>query len=195
MRGVAFLRCGTISAVVGCAPPFENNASAGLWHDRVVGRALRTCSAVVPFRLGVDLGSQAEIVHLLSLNEVELSAALGRFRGCVEMGLKIRIGPGLDASANDGFLRLPPRVDGVRALAPHSADRREWLSRAPRGTTFDGCYLILRRAIAQFWRAVDDIRQADPEVPLLGSGPWAPYSFCDVPLRNRAPEGRAQVTQ
>ena len=98
------------------------------------------------------------------------------------MGLKARIA----APAEDGLLRLPFGLDRVRALAPQPVDRRERLSRGRQGTTFEGGYLISRRAVDEFWRALDDIRRAVREVPLLGSGPWAPYSFCDAPLRRSA---------
>ena len=179
MYGVRTLRAGALAAIVGPPPGFADVARAAQWHDRVVARSLRVCSAVVPFRSGVEAGSEAGVYGLLRLNADELSGRLKRFRGRVEMGLKARVAP----PTGDELLRLPFGIDRVRALAPRPGDRRERLMRGRHGTTFEGCYLISRRAVDEFWQTLDDIRRVVPDVPLLGSGPWAPYNFCDTPLR------------
>ncbi len=179
MGGVKILRSDAFAAILGSPPGFADNARAALWHDRIVARVFRRCSAVVPFRLGMEIRSEAEVHSLLGLNASELSRQLRRFRGRVEMGLKAQVA----SAVGDELLRLPFGVGCVHALASRSVDRRERLSGSRHGTTFEGCYLISRRAVDPFWRALDEIRRAVPEVPLLGSGPWAPYSFCDAPLR------------
>jgi hypothetical protein len=189
MRGVSLFRCGAIAAIIGTPFGFADSAKAALWHDRIVARALRRCSAVVPFRLGIEVRSEAEVDSLLRLNVDELSDQLRRFEGRVEVGLKTRVA----LPTGDEPLCLPFGINRVRALASRAVDRHERLSRGPRGTTFEGCYLISRRAVNGFWRALNDIRRAVPEVPLLGSGPWAPYSFCDAPLRRSAEQTRVAL--
>ncbi|MBI5524893.1 MAG: GvpL/GvpF family gas vesicle protein [Deltaproteobacteria bacterium] len=188
MHGARTLRSGALAAIIGSPPGFADVARAAQWHDRVVARSLRVCSAVVPFRSGVEVGSETDVYGFLRLNAGELSGLLGHFHGRVEMGLKARVAP-----PTSELLRLPFGIDRVRTLAPRPGDRREWLMRGRHGTTFEGYYLISRRAADEFWRALDDIRRAVPEVPLLGSGPWAPYNFCDAPLRRSVERTKAAL--
>lgn len=181
-RRGSVLVCGAIAAVFGQRPEREDEVRAALRHDRIVGLAFDTCSSVVPFRLGIELGSEAELRSVLELNADDLSSQLARFRGRVEMGLKVQ----LATPSTDEPLRLPFGLASVRALAPGHEDRSERLARRGRKSVFEGCYLIPRASVEEFWRAVERIRSVAPEVPLLGSGPWAAYSFCDMPLRRAA---------
>lgn len=185
-RGLHSVVCGPVAAIIG--KPGNESARAALRHDRVVGRAVEVCSSVVPFRLGVEL--QSETVHeVLHANMQVLFDHLARFHGRVEMGLKAK----LAARAADEPLRLPFGLERVRALTPRSEDRREGLRRASAGQIFEGCYLISRQAVLAYWSAVEEIRCALPELPLLGSGPWAAYSFCDFALRPVQMESRATL--
>jgi gas vesicle protein GvpL/GvpF len=181
-RGFSVLACGTVAALFGW-PPDRDPVALACRYDRIVRLAFATCSSVVPFRLGVDLGSEGELRDVMSRNASALAAQLGRFRGRVEMGLKA----GLSAPAAGRPLGLPAGLDRVRALAPAAADRRERMGPGAHGRIFEGCYLISRRAVEDFWRAVEGIRRRAPDLPLLGSGPWAAYSFCDAPLRGARP--------
>jgi gas vesicle protein GvpL/GvpF len=186
-RGLRLVRCGPVLAITGRTGR-EPELQAALRHDRIVGRALETCSSVVPFRLGVEFRCQAELEHLLQANLPSLTGHLARLAGRVEMGFKAR----LAGAAIPGPMRLPFDLERVRALAPDPKDRREQLARAPTGDVFEGCYLILRQAIAAFWSAVEDLRRRVTGLPVLGSGPWAAYSFCDFALRTAPITGAAQ---
>lgn len=178
-RGFPILSCGPLAAVFGHPLTCDDEVHAAVWHDHIVGLIFETCSSIVPFRMGITLASETELRATLSLNVKELSQQLARFQGRVEMGLRVR----LAVAAADEPLRLPFGLDRVRALAPEQEDRVERLARSSHGRIFEGCYLISRQSVADFWRALDGIRRLAPELPLLGSGPWAAYSFCDVPLR------------
>ncbi len=179
---VSCVSCGPVCALFGDRPHGSDEVHAAVWHDRVIGMAFETCSSVVPFRMGITFASEADLRAALSFNVRELSRQLARFQGRVEMGLKVR----LSAATGDEPLRLPFGLDRVRALAPERHDRAERLVRIGHGRVFEGCYLISRQHVDNFWRALDGIRRRAPEQPLLGSGPWAAYSFCDVPLRGGA---------
>jgi len=186
-HGLSHLAVGRIAAIFG--PPLIRiePTRAALWHDRVVGSALAVCSAVVPFRLGTDFASAAELRKMMRLNARRLAEQLARLRGRVEMGLKVRLPPPRAGTA----LWLPDGLDRVRALAPETADRCE---RLRDGNVFEGCYLISRGAVDDFWRAVETMRRDAPGQPVLGSGPWAPYSFCDSPLQP-SPKSRPSPLQ
>lgn len=178
MRGLRLVACGPITAILGRVSS-EPEPHAALRHDRIVGRALEACSSVVPFRLGAELGSENDLQRMLEANLESLSGYLARFQNRVEMGFKARLG----TQAAGKPLLLPPGLEQLRALAPNSDDRWEQLERVPGGQTFEGCYLILRHAIDAFWSAVENIRHTAGNVPVLGSGPWAAYTFCDFTLR------------
>ena len=123
----------------------------------------------------------------MSLNSGWLLAQLRRFEGRVEMGLKVRVSSGQSAEP----LRVPFGIGRIRALAPRPGDRAEGLRRNGQGSSFEGSYLISRRDIEVYWSALDVIRRAAPEVPLLGTGPWAPYNFCEKPLQRSDPSAQA----
>jgi hypothetical protein len=177
LRGLRLVACGPVAAVVG--KPTQEVPRAALRHDRGVGRALEACASVVPFRLGLVLEPKAELPHVLKVNLPTLSRYLARFRGRVEMSFKVK----LAAPPSGEPLRLPFSLERFHALAPEPPDRREQVKRTPTARIFEGSYLVSRQDIEHFWSAVHEIQQACPGLPLVGSGPWAPYSFCDFALR------------
>jgi hypothetical protein len=148
-----------------------------LRHARAVAGALEGCSAVVPFRTGVLLPSEAAVRALLVENGRELAAGLDEVSGLVEMGLKVRFpepgsGPGDDASV----------LQAIRALAPGPGHARERRRTVPGAVILEGAYLIRRDAVEPYWEAVDAVRST-PGLRVVGTGPWPPYSFCDLSLR------------
>jgi hypothetical protein len=186
-RSFSVHTCGSAAALFGPSRPGANAVLSALRHDRIVRLALATCTSVVPFRLGLEIASMAELEALFQLNSTALAGQLARFHDRVEMGLKVRLSP----SATGPAPPLPRGLDRIRGLAPDAADRCERLdfssaAGAP-GKTFVASYLISRRAVDDFWRAIEGVRRLAPELPLLGSGPWAAYSFCDVPLKRADP--------
>lgn len=217
-RGVRVVAHGPLAAVAGDVPPGREVLSqrrprqevardatrrrlrAAGRHHRVVLAALDACSSVVPFRHGVDLPTEADVRAVLEINAALLAEHVDRFRGRVEMGLRARIagpdghvdaGGGGPERLSDRALRLLFGLGRVRALAAGAAARREQTLPGVRRTDFVGCYLILRDDVDRFWAVLDEIRLLIPRLPLLGSGPWAPYSFCDFVLRLPAGDRKA----
>jgi hypothetical protein len=174
LRGVA---CGPIAGLVGRRRG-RAGPRAALHHDRIIGRALGACSAVMPFRFGIEVRSEPELRGVLEINLDALSGQLARVRGRVEMGLKVKLPPSSPPE------RWSSALARVRALAPWVEDRRERLLRLSTGQALEGCYLVSREDVSAFWTAVEEIRAALAGLPVLGSGPWAAYSFCDLALRH-----------
>ena len=193
--GLCAIACGAIAGLAGKVRG-EPPRRAALRHDRVVGRALAACSSVVPFRLGTDAPSAAALRATLAANEPALAHQLARFAGRVEMGLRVKL-PSLAA-----LEALRAGLAPIRALAPGLDDRRERLMSGAAGQVFEGCYLVSRGDIAAYWSGVREVRAALRGAPLVGSGPWAAYSFCDLVLRpevgrnatGRAPPSSREVT-
>ena len=182
-RGFSLLNCGPVTALFGWPPDPVDPLRAALWHDRTVRLAVAKCSSVVPFRLGMDFASKAELRAAVRGKALHLAQQLERFQGRVEMGLKVRL-PAATAGSSPGW---PGGLDPIRALAPKPSDRCEGFSLGLDGKIFTGCYLVARGAVADFWAAVQEIHRLAPELPALGSGPWAPYSFCAPSPREDLP--------
>ena len=133
-RGLRTVTCGRLAGVVGKVPRSRGHQQAAVRHDRAVQLALETCSSVVPFRLGLELRSEAELRRVIEGNAQPLAEMLDHFRGRVEMGFKARLTagtPGDRAPGAPGFpvslaepIRLPFGLERLRALAPRAADRR-----------------------------------------------------------------------
>jgi len=175
---VRFISCGPVAAAVG-RPRRQSTSSLARRHDRILARLLAVCTSVVPFRFGLDLDSDTEVGGLLELNLDTLCRHLERVRDRVEMGARVKLSTWSPAET----LRLKSGLGPIRALAPSGDDRRERLQQVATGRMFEGCYLIGRQAVDAFWSALDESRSALADLPILGSGPWAAYSFCDFVLR------------
>jgi hypothetical protein len=178
--GIRSVAHGAVAAIVGPARR-EGATRSALRHARVVAHAVEECSAVVPFRLGMEFGSEEEVQDLLAENRRELSGRLGEMSGRVEMGLKVRI-PEL---ARPDAKRLEAALDRVRVLASGSEHRQERRKPVPGAVVLEGFYLLPRCRIESFWTEVDALR-SDTGLRVLGTGPWAPYSFCELSLRPAA---------
>lgn len=193
--GLCTIACGSITGLAGGIRS-EPAPRAALRHARVIGRALAACASVVPFRLGTDAPSAVALRATLAANEPALVRQLARLAGRVEMGLRVKL-PSLAA-----IEALRAGLAPIRALAPCREDRRERLISSAAGQVFEGCYLISRGDIAAYWSGAGAVREALRGAPLVGSGPWAAYSFCDLVLRpdlgrnatGRAPPPSREVT-
>jgi len=174
-RGLAVVVAGAAAAVVGPRPRTTDIVALAMAHDRVMQRLLTRCSSVLPFRCGVAAPPAEDVRRLFQDNSATLMRQLGRFQGRVEMGLKIKArGPGQTAADFE--------VGPVHELVPGVDDRRERLIERADGGLFEGVYLIARDRIEEFWAALDRLRVALPGQPIVGVGPFAPYSFCDIQI-------------
>jgi len=170
-RGLAVVVAGATAAVIGKRPPDPADILAlAMAHDRVMQRLMARCSSVLPFRLGVAAPAADDLRRLLHGNAVALARQLARFQDRVEMGLKIK------ARESGTTFDLGP----VHTLVTAREDRLERVAEQRGAAVFEGVYLVRRAHIEDFWAAVLRIRDASPELPILGVGPFAPYSFCDI---------------
>jgi hypothetical protein len=185
--GARSVASGPLAAVVGPVRR-EGATRVALRHARIVADALAACSSVVPFRLGIELASDQEVRELLAENRADLCGRLDALAGCVEMGLKVRV----PASSPDPS-RLEAALRRVRALAP-SAHRRELRRPVADGQVLEACYLLPRDRIEPFWAEVASLR-SDTGFPVLGTGPWAPYTFSDITLRSAPRAGAGDPIQ
>lgn len=168
---------GRIAAVTGLPLRSANAALTGraIAHDRVMQILLEKCSAVMPFRLDTRAPIEADLHRLLRDNGPAIEANLLRFQGRVEMGLKA-------TSRNGRAFAQHLHCDHIQKLAGPTCNRRERIVVLESGILFEGTYLVPKDAVDDFWTAVLQIRKDLPGFAVLGTGPWAPYSFCDLEL-------------
>jgi hypothetical protein len=102
-----------------------------LAHEAVLERLLETVPAVVPFRFGSACADEADVVALLEARESELTDALARLAGRVELGVKAYVDPvRLADVVCDGDERLAALRAEIATASPGTAHlRRKQLER------------------------------------------------------------------
>jgi hypothetical protein len=158
-----------------------------LAHGGVVEALVELAAAVLPVRFGEGADDERELVQTVGERSPELRRALGRVRGCVEVGLRV---------AGSEQPRLAPAATGaayMRALRTAEEERRDTigalhdelavLSRearieapAPAGA-FAAAYLVERDGVPAVRGRAARFAAAHPQLAVLCTGPWAPYSF------------------
>ena len=114
----------------------------------------------------------------------ELRAALERVRGAVELAVRAR--------ANEAEAALPATRNGREYLAARlgrsraAVELHEPLAALARASVIQpgdellrAAYLVDRDAAAAFIERVRDLQRAHPELALVCTGPWPPYSFAE----------------
>jgi hypothetical protein len=170
-------------------------APDALWaHERVVER-LMADRAVLPLRFGTALPGEEALRAALAARHDELVAALARVRSKVELALRAV------QAGNGGAPAEPPPADGreyilgklahgrrVEAaadkvhvpLARLASEVRRQPVRQP-GEVLRAAYLVDRASVARFRSAVERLARLHPDLALLCTGPWPPYTFVTSP--------------
>jgi hypothetical protein len=170
-----------------------------LWvHERVVERIMLD-RAVLPMRFGSKLADEAALRQVLATRQDEFLATLARVRGRVEVGVRAMRPGGAGPATVDGPSTPPARVAATGReyleaklrngrLADHEAsalheplaklavDVNRQPARDP-DELLRASYLIDRPDLARFRAAVERLQRTHPDVAILCTGPWPPYSF------------------
>lgn len=192
------LREGALLAVFSRhARPVGEPAPDALWaHERVVER-LMVDRTVLPMRFGSTVADEDALRAILADGQQRFLEALARVAGRVELGVRaVHPAPvasregavaGVAAGATTGRDYLLAKLrDGRRvdhAAAELHAPLSELAAAACRQTprTADeilrGAYLVDQRVVGRFRGAVERLQRAHPDVSILCTGPWPPYSF------------------
>ncbi len=173
-------------AILAAEPGDEPAGEQALWaHERAVAE-LMDLHALLPARFGTRL-SDPEAARLVRESRAGLLDALERVRDAVELALSVAVGDDLDrgdAAAGPGTAYLQRRLAEQRALAGARAhlEPLHELSRAQAdGRVADGrlrcAFLVGRDRQTAFLACVAAIDAAHPELEIVCTGPWPPYSF------------------
>jgi hypothetical protein len=161
-----------------------------LAHGGVVEALVDLAAAVLPVRFGEGAGDDHALGRALAERSTELRRALDRVRGCVEVGLRI---------AGDDPARPRFAANGVaymQALREAEEERRRTIGAlheglalvarelrvdapVPAGLRFSAAYLVERGALAAVRDRTERFASRNPQLSVLCTGPWAPYSFVE----------------
>jgi hypothetical protein len=171
-------------------------APDALWaHERVVER-LMTDRSVLPVRFGSTFDDEDGVRRLLIDRQSWLLDLLERVRGRVELGVRVvqtvpehspavvSLGGGPTRTGRD---YLYEKLQNGRRAAQVSSDidvpltglAVERRQQPPYGTdeVLRASYLVERGTVARFRGAVEALQRTHPELGILCTGPWPPYSF------------------
>jgi hypothetical protein len=175
-----------------CAPAREQKLSPErLWEHEAVIESLMADRDLVPVRYGSRVEDEGAAARALEERHRELARALDGVRGAIELSVRV-LGDRADASpkveeAASGaeYLRAKVRSAVAEARISHAVhEPLERLARAAMqrpctspGELLRGAYLVERAGVDDFVRQVSDLQAQHPELRLLCTGPWPPYSF------------------
>jgi hypothetical protein len=158
-------------------------------YEQVV-RRLMSGGPVLPARFGSMFASEAAARRMLRERRDELTAALARVHGAVELGVRASCptiaDDSLPGGPNAGTAYMVARLEARRrieriALRVDRALRgmaRQTRLHEDGGGSFAASYLVDRDDVGQFAARVQQLASAiDGEASLVCTGPWPPYSF------------------
>ena len=143
----------------------EVTQAAVLRHAEVVESLMSRSDAVLPAQFGRPFGDEAELEAAIRPKARDLERGLERVRGCVEFGLRVA---GESVSATSGTEYMRARLAQQQALEP-----LEKLARA----SVPNAYLVPLDDVDAFQEAVRRLQAEHPELTIVCTGPWPPYSF------------------
>jgi hypothetical protein len=211
---VRVLALGGLAAVVsepgdGAVAVKEENLLA---HNRVNAAAL-AASTPLPCRFGTRAAPE-RLAEYVAANEAALSSALARVRGCVEMSVKLlKKAEGRQSkveSEEDGvagttgagtafLLKKRRKLLGEEGARLHAEEAAAWLASglgavaretavrlSPSEAIFvRAAHLVERGRVEEYRTRLRALAAGRPDLRLLTSGPWPPYSFSEMSGQNR----------
>jgi hypothetical protein len=163
--------------------------AAVLSHANVVEELMARSGAVLPARFGHAFTDEQELADAVRIKASALARGLNLVRGCLEFGLRVL---GRDSTAENGSGELSGRDYMQRRLAEERGRRHlaeelhEPLARLSRASArFGGAssdllqsaYLVPRQETDVFGEAVRRLEAAHPDLTIVCTGPWPPYTF------------------
>jgi hypothetical protein len=156
-----------LELVVSDASETEVTQEAVLRHAEVVEELMSRSGAVLPAQFGRPFGDEMDLTAAIRPKADELSRGLDRVRGCVEFGLRVASPP-----------RNPVAATGKEYMHARLAEHRlvEPLAELSRAST-PTAYLVPKENVDAFHEAVRHLQAEHPELTIVCTGPWPPYSF------------------
>ena len=158
-------------------------------HDAVCTGLMQE-SAVVPIRFGAVFSDDDRVSTEVAARAGDFRAALARINGCVELGVRV-IRPQqaeeteTEPATGSAYLQRRLEARRVAAAAAHAVDERLHVLAVDRTLrtletpelVLSASYLVSRDGVDRFREAVEVLESERPDLTLLCTGPWPPYSF------------------
>jgi hypothetical protein len=171
-------------------------------HDAVVREAMRV-ETPLPARFGQTFPDETALRRSMEERRQGISTALERVRGAAEMTVRLLLAspplvPGARTEARTGREYLAWLRDRQRA-AEVARERAEVLQKrvsttvgeiiraevragvSASGESATISHLVACGDIARYRHQVRELAEREPELRMMVSGPWAPYSFSELP--------------
>jgi hypothetical protein len=176
--------CGDLTAI--CAPAVEESAGVeALWRHEELVESLMETRDVLPVRFGTLLADDDAVAHAVGERGGQLAGRLELVRGAVELALRvddqgtatpIRSG----AATGTEYMQLQAaRVRSGRLIHEELAALARDTATLPGPELVRAAYLVGREKVDDFVARVRKLQDANPELVLICTGPWPPYSFAD----------------
>jgi hypothetical protein len=181
---------GELAIVYGPAVEREVSAEA-LWrHEELVESLMGRCE-LLPFRYGTRCEDEAAAARVVAERREGLTGALERVRGAAEIAVRVlaaeRAPATTTAAGETGAAYVVARAraaTAAREVADAIHEPLAALARDSRRRTGEGpseplraAYLVDRDRVGDVAGAVARLQERHPELRLLCTGPWPPYSF------------------
>jgi hypothetical protein len=156
-----------------------------LRHAEVVEELMSHSTALLPAQFGHEFADDDELAAAVRTRSSELVRGLSRVRGCVEFGVRVLgepADPGAVASSGAEYMR--GRLAETKRQERLAAELHEPLARLSRSSAgsssaggFAGEYLVPAENVGAFRETVLGFETSRPELTIVCTGPWPPYSF------------------
>jgi hypothetical protein len=160
-----------------------------LWRYERVIEALMNRHAIVPMRYGSSMADRREVASMLHERHDAFAAAVERVKGKVEVSVHAdyRHPPPADPapSGREYMLGQVERHRRAATLGEHlhglttlvQASRMRLLKAPSAGV--QAAYLVQAEHVSAFAERVSELSRTLPEVDLVCTGPWPPYTFAE----------------
>lgn len=177
-------RVADVVAVISDVEPGDAGRDAVLEHGLVVESLREAADAVLPVRFGERFAGRSELVAAVGDRVATLRGNLARVRGCSEFAVRMvaEHGPA-NVRAAGGRAYMRARLASVAEAEAVATELHEPLARYARdsvvsdGANYAAAYLVGNDERGSFERELAGFVAAHPELTIVCTGPWAPYSF------------------
>ena len=169
-----------------CAPaePREITPEV-LWHHEEVVEALMAQRDLLPVRFGTLIPDEQAAARALEERRDELAASHDRVRGAVELAVRAHQSgdeheaPVAGESGVEYMRTKARRVEAARQLHEPLAELARDSVVQPGPELLRAAYLVDRPGVDAFVSLIGRLQRAHPQLDVLCTGPWPPYSFAE----------------
>ena len=169
----------------------EVTDEAVLTHAGVVEELMTRSRAILPARFGRAFASEEELTAAVQTKAPALEHGLSRVRGCVEFGLRVlgHESPRQGSTSPSGIEYMRARLDEEAERDRLSEELHRPLALLARadarfggasGDLLHAAYLVPDERTAAFRDRIAGLERLHPELTMVCTGPWPPYSFADA---------------